>query len=160
MPVFALKIKADLENVAKLSVRDDVMWKFDIQSGGGGDTKSGVTVTKDDVIELDGSKGEANFVVKWPGSKSQAYIKMLDMKAGTGDYTEDANGQYATVALFECRGLELVSYVPGMDFSAESTGGGKFEEVDMSEGDWADYDEDNDLAVSITNLESTIEKTK
>lgn len=159
MPIYSLKIKAELEGIARLSVVDDVMWKFDIQSGDGGETKSGITVSKADVMELDGSKGEANFIVKWPGAKQQAYIKVLDMKAGSGDYTEDKSGQFVTIANFECRGLEIVSYLPGADFCVESTGGGKFGEVDLSD-DWADYDEDNDVSVSIMEFESIVEKTK
>lgn len=30
--------------------------------------------------------------------------------------------------------------------------------MDLSEGDWADYDEENDLSVSITNFEYLVEK--
>lgn len=158
MPVYSLKIKAELEEIAKMSVTEGVMWKFDIQSGEGGDSKSGITVTASDVMELDGSKGEANFIVKWPGSKMQSYIKVLETKAGAAEYTAEKSGEWVTIANFECRGLEIVSYIPGADFKAESTGGTIFEAVDLSEGDWAEYDEENELAVSIMNLEHMVMK--
>ena len=40
----------------------------------------------------------------------------------------------------------------------ESSSGAIFENVDLSENDWADYDEKNDESVSITNLEYKIER--
>ena len=51
-------------------------------------------------------------------------------------------------------GIEITNWRPhATRFIVRSTGGATFEEVDLSEGDWADYDADNDLSVSITNLE-------
>lgn len=41
---------------------------------------------------------------------------------------------------------------------AESIGGAIFENVDLTDGDWAEYDEDNDTSVSITNVVYSIEK--
>ena len=42
----------------------------------------------------------------------------------------------------------------------ESTEGKSFDGVDLSEDDWCDYDDENDLSVSISNLESTFEVHK
>lgn len=41
----------------------------------------------------------------------------------------------------------------GTQFVVRSTAGTSFDEVDLADGDWADYDADNDLPVSVTNLE-------
>ena len=57
----------------------------------------------------------------------------------------------------ECRGVIPVKWIPGADMNATTTGGFIFPEVDMSE-DWADYDEENDLSVSIMAVESKIER--
>jgi len=55
-------------------------------------------------------------------------------------------------------GIEPTSCIPGIDFSAESIGGTLFSNIDLSDGDWAEYDEENDAAVSITDVAYSIEK--
>jgi hypothetical protein len=121
------------------------------------DSKKGITVTKEDVLDLEGSKGEANYIMKWPGSKVQSYIKIVDLKGINGNYSAEASGTWVTVLGLECRGLVPTAWKVGRDFSAESTEGHVFEEVDLSEGDWADYDEEHDLSVSVMNVESKVE---
>ena len=61
-----------------------------------------------------------------------------------------------TIATFECRGLEPVEFHPGTSFvalaSASDTifGGEDAEEpLDLSDGDWAGYDEAGDESVGI-----------
>mmetsp|Transcript_31907 Transcript_31907/g.53806 ORF Transcript_31907/g.53806 Transcript_31907/m.53806 type:complete len:158 (-) Transcript_31907:718-1191(-) len=157
MPSYLIKLKADLENIKQLIPLPENTWKFDIQSTDGGDTKEGITVTKGDVIPLDGSKGEANFVMKWPGASAQSYMKIVDVKNVEGNYPEHSSGEWVTILGLECRGLEPIRWVPEMDFIAESVGGHYFEEVDLSEGDWAEYDEEGDASVSIMNIETAIE---
>jgi hypothetical protein len=109
------------------------------------------------VYELEGSRGDANFIMKWPGNKQQAYIKIVDLKNVTGNYTEDNSGKWVAVLGLECRGIVPKSWKVSRDFVAESTGGHFFEDVDLSDGDWAEYDEENDLSVSITNVECKVE---
>ena len=71
----------------------------------------------------------------------------------TGD-----SGQFKTILGLECRGIEIERWIPGDDFVVESTSGTIFENVDLTENDWADYDEKYDESVSITDLEFKIEK--
>lgn len=123
----------------------------------GCDKKDGITISKSDVYELEGSRGEANFIMKWPGNKAQTYIKIVDLKGVTGNYTEDDTGKWVSVLGLECRGIVPTSWKVGRDFVAESTGGHFFEDVDLTDGDWAEYDEENDASVSITNVECKLE---
>eukprot|EP01038_Epipyxis_sp_PR26KG_P011755 gene11755-15729_t len=157
MPLFVLKIKADLENINRLIPLNDNLWTFNIQSSEGGDRRDNITVSSSDVMELEGSKGDANFIIKWPGAKSQSYIKIVSIKKNDGCYHADDSGNFVSILALECRGLEILSWIPGIDFVVESIGGSAFENVDLTDGDWADYDEDNDTAVSVTNLEHVIE---
>eukprot|EP01032_Pedospumella_encystans_P009182 gene9182-10836_t len=157
MPQYVLKIKADLENIKQLIPLPDNHWELTIQSADGCDTKEGVTISKGDVMELEGSRGDANFIMKWPGNKQQAYIKIVDIKGVTGNYTEDQAGKWITVLGLECRGIVPTAWKVGRDFIAESSGGHFFEDVDLADGDWAEYDEENDASVSVTNVESKVE---
>ena len=98
MPVYLLQICADLENIEQLTPLPDNLWKLDIQSdGSGGDTKTGITVSSADVIELEGSKGEANFVMKWNKAKGQSYIKLVDVKKCDFTYKAADSGKFVTV---------------------------------------------------------------
>ena len=76
MPVFALEIKADLENISKLRPLENNLWKLDI-SNSEAERKLGITVSAGDEIDIEGSRGTANFIMKWPGSKQQSYIKIV-----------------------------------------------------------------------------------
>ena len=158
MPIFLLKIKADLENISTLRPVEGVCWKFDIESSDG-ERKEGITVSSTETIELEGSRGDANFVMRWHKGSPPSYIKIVPVKKVDGSYNTKDGGTFATIAGFECRGLTITKFIPGEDFTATSAGGTVFEAVDVSDGDWADYDDQNgnDLSVSITNFESKIE---
>lgn len=104
---------------------------------------------------IDGSRGEANFLVKWPGASAQSYIKLISVKNVSGEYK--SSGQWVTILGMECRGLVPSNWIPGIDFNATSTGGTQFEGIDLTEKEWADYDEENDQSVSVMNVESKLE---
>lgn len=108
-------------------------------------------------MELEGSRGEANYIMKWPGSKTQAYIKIVELKGVSGSYTDENSGKWVTVLALECRNLVPTAWRVARDFVAESAGGHYFEDVDLGEGDWAEYDEENDESVSIMNVECKVE---
>jgi hypothetical protein len=149
MPTTLLRISAELENIEKLVPCQGNVWKFDI-SNGRGEEKAGVTIDPNEDIELVGSRGTANFVMKWPGENKQSYIKVVPVKKVTGEYSASSSGLVPVLGL-ECRGIEILRWIPSVDFVAISTGGKKFDEVDLSD-DWADYDDDNDDSVSVMNL--------
>ena len=56
MPVFVLEFRADLDNIQSLALNEGNLFKLNISHEG--ETKEGITVAAEDVIELDGSKGE------------------------------------------------------------------------------------------------------
>ena len=74
------------------------------------------------------------------------------------DVTSDDNGNYVPVLAMECRGLEPYAFHPlGNEFKVTSAGGAIFDEdVDLSEGDWGEYDEENDAAVGVNEFGSKI----
>ena len=72
---------------------------------------------------------------------------------------EEDNQKFVPILALDCRGVEPYAFHPmGSEFVVESEGGMMFEDdVDLSEGDWAEYDDENDMVVSITGFESKIE---
>jgi hypothetical protein len=110
------------------------------------------------------------FALKWEGSHKRSILEVLvDAKAALKkkkykgehprDYTANDSGNWEPILAVECRGMEPYAFHPlGNEFVVTSEGGVKFEsDVDLSDGDWADYDEENDAAVSISNFEAKFE---
>mmetsp|Transcript_19876 Transcript_19876/g.55278 ORF Transcript_19876/g.55278 Transcript_19876/m.55278 type:complete len:105 (+) Transcript_19876:501-815(+) len=73
--------------------------------------------------------------------------------------TSEDNGGWVPILAMECRGLEPYAFHPmSEEFVITSEGGTTFEEeVELGEGDWADYDEDNDAPVSMEGIEFKFE---
>lgn len=76
-------------------------------------------------------------------------------------YTAADSGTFKTIVVFDCRGIEPVEFQPNSGFLVQSAENGqKFEDVDLSEGDWVDYDEKNAESVRIHEFESKFIKLK
>ncbi|KIZ05665.1 hypothetical protein MNEG_2291 [Monoraphidium neglectum] len=160
MPTFVLHVKAELENVRTLSLQKSAHYCIDVKESAGSEQRDGVYVTANDTHELSGSKGTANFVMKFDkASKHEAYLNVLEIKGVTRDITEEDNGKWVPVIAFECRGLEPVAYHPEEEWAAVGGGGQKFDQVDLRE-DWADFDEKLGESVSVMGLESKFELHK
>ena len=119
-----------------------------------------------------------HLALKWEGSKkrstitvltaaeSKATIKKLGKKKKGGggrgevgiprDYEVGDSGDFVPVLAMDCRGVEPYAFhAMGDEFVAMSEGGATFDsDVDLSEADWADYDEENDISVSISDFEA------
>ena len=86
---------------------------------------------------------------------AKASLKKKKSKETPRDITEDDSGSWVPRLAVECRGMEPCAYhAMGDEFVVKSQGGVVFaEEVDVSEGDWADYDEENDASVSLSDVQ-------
>mmetsp|Transcript_16612 Transcript_16612/g.28513 ORF Transcript_16612/g.28513 Transcript_16612/m.28513 type:complete len:170 (+) Transcript_16612:84-593(+) len=146
MPIFLLCIKAELENVGSLRLKEGASFCFDVQEGGGSEVRKNIHVSPLEEHELSGSKGSAHYVMKFDkGSRREATISVIDVKGvAPGALTaEDAEKRkFAPIAAFECRGLELIGYRPEGDWIVQAANSKtKWEDVDLSEGEWTEYDE-------------------
>lgn len=153
MPEFVLEIKADLENIEKLVPIDGNLWKFDVESLSG-ELREGITFSASEELQIQGSRGTAHFIMKFSGEMDAATIKVVSIKKNDGTYS--ASGRFTKVLALECRNVIPTRWIPGEDFAAISSAGKNFPLIDLSGGSWADYDEDNDLPVSVMDLEHKI----
>ncbi|KAL9188231.1 hypothetical protein ACHAXT_006609 [Thalassiosira profunda] len=182
MVLFLLCIKAELDGVESLSLLRTANLCFSVRSPLNDDeTRDKVAFNPSETLEQEESDREPphHFRVKWEGSKKYSTLIVLDEEGAKAalkklkkkgkkcdggeidvprDVTSDDSGNYVPVLAMECRGLEPHAFHPmGNEFRVVSEGGAAFEEdVDLSEGDWAEYDEENDCAVSISEYESKI----
>lgn len=76
-------------------------------------------------------------------------------------YTDADAGKFKTIVAFDCRGIEPVEFSPRSGWIVESSENGqKFEDVDLSEDDWVEYDQKNAISVGIYEFESNFIKMK
>jgi len=64
------------------------------------------------------------------------------------------NRQFAPLLVVECRGLEFVGFDPRGFWQCVGSTGALFSEVDLTDGEWTDYDEKAKLPVEISAFES------
>lgn len=77
-------------------------------------------------------------------------------------YTADDNEKYKTIVCFDCRGVEPVAFSPRAGWIVKSAEGGQTfsDEVDLSEDDWVEFDQKNNVSIGVYEFESQFIKLK
>ena len=171
MVVFMLYMKAELENVACISMRKDDDLCITVKNPLSDYEVREKVIFNPSVLlepEENSRSDPCHFLLKWEGNKKPCTLtvfteqevktalkkKSLQKEFQPADYTE--SGQWQPMLCCECRGLEPTTYFPGTtEFIIQSSGGTKFtEDVDLSDPDgWTDYDADHDLPVAVSQIE-------
>jgi hypothetical protein len=141
----------------------------------GDETRENVVFNPSETLDQEeGAREPAHhFGLKWEGSKKISILQALDEKEATSalkkkkkykgekprSYTGDDSGNWVPLLLVECRGLEPYAFLPMQDeFIITSEGGCKFdEEIELGEGEWAEYDADNNVPISMEEVEFKFE---
>ena len=162
MVLFLLYIKAELENVGSVALKRDVNLCFNVRNPlSDFEIREKVVLNPSETVEQEEGAREPphHFTLKWEGNKKASYSIVLTeaevktaLKKKKGvevprEYTSDDSGNWIPILAVDCRGLEPFGFFPmGGEFVVKSTGGKHFDdgEMDFGEGDWADYDEEND----------------
>ncbi|KAG2176326.1 hypothetical protein INT43_005560 [Umbelopsis isabellina] len=152
-------IKAELENVTDLRPVSDYEWHFKIQCSSCHETdENWITINAQDEVEVPGSKATANLVMK---CKFCRRTSSASFEGSTGSYSIDQVRQFVKLAVLDCRGLEPVDFDPRDGWLAEGAESGtKFEDIDLTEKDWAEYDEKAGEPVGISGIEVDFRKEK
>uniref|UniRef100_A0AC34RAT9 Uncharacterized protein n=1 Tax=Panagrolaimus sp. JU765 TaxID=591449 RepID=A0AC34RAT9_9BILA len=76
-------------------------------------------------------------------------------------YSVEKNEEWQPIVKFDCRGLEPVDFDPRVGWRAIGVESGTvFEDIDLHDKEWADYDEKVNEPVEINNIGSRFIKTK
>jgi hypothetical protein len=153
-----LQLKADLENVTDLAPADGYEWHFKIRCNSCNEVDDNwISMNNEDTRGLTGSRGAANLVMrcKFCRRESSAQFDTSPIVP----YTADSNGNFSRLVVIDCRGLEPVAFQPRNGWTAKGVESGTvFDDVDLSEGEWADYDEKAEEPVSISEIEAKFVK--
>ncbi|GFH51319.1 hypothetical protein CTEN210_07795 [Chaetoceros tenuissimus] len=182
MVVYILYVKAELEGIGSISISPTANLCMDVRNPSTGDEiRERVVIDPNEFVEQEEGAREPphHFSLKWEDSKKASTLTVLSaaelktaLKKKKGkskgkdpymirNVTAEDNNEYVPVAAFETRGIEPYAFHPmGGEFIVESEAGMQFdaEDVDLSD-DWADYDTENDIAVSITEFQSKFDGT-
>lgn len=83
----------------------------------------------------------------------------LELK-GLKPYSMDSNGQFQPCFSIEGRGWEPIEWVLGAPFKGSGLTGMPFIDIDLTDREWADYDEKAAVSVEIMEIETKITRPK
>ncbi|KAK0706506.1 hypothetical protein B0T26DRAFT_457509 [Lasiosphaeria miniovina] len=160
--MFALTLTAELAGVTNLRPNDteeNPFWyTFKVQCTSCRETHAKpVGVSRFDTNEMSGSRGEANFVWKCKNCKRESSANIM---AAPGPYEQSDPAKAQKILTFDCRGLEFTEFMPEGEWLAEGVeSNSKFTGIDLTEGEWFEYDEKTGEEVSIKELKWEINRT-
>ncbi|EFJ29662.1 hypothetical protein SELMODRAFT_146445 [Selaginella moellendorffii] len=164
MVFLLLKIKAELENLTNLVPQGpNFTFFFKVQCGSCGtmsEKHSGVSAA--DVVEIPNSRGTANLVQKCKLCKKTGTISLVDGKNKPYTLEDSESGKFVPVMCFDCRGMEPVEFSCNSSSLWEAEGlnsGTRFSNIDLSDGEFVEYDEKAAESVGIYKLEHRFETT-
>ncbi|KAL9244140.1 hypothetical protein vseg_017946 [Gypsophila vaccaria] len=167
---YKLMITAEMENVATLQPMnglDDphftVYFKLRCELCGEVSEKDSC-VSKDVEVTVPKSTHVANLVQKCKFCGREGNIKLVPVRRPwerdlTPLTAADCKAEkYKPLIGFECCGLEpFGTYFLGPQWKVQARSGTIFEDVDLTSGEWAEYDEKKNVPVTITNLKAKLE---
>lgn len=151
-----LTLKADLQGVTDLvftdTLEDPYLYTFTISCTQCREVHpNDITINLYEQHEIPGSRGEANFVFKCGSCGKRSSVNITRTK---NLYTAEESGKTVKLLDIDSRGIDFVSFKADGKFQCKGEESNtKFEEVDLEEGEWFDYDEKAGDEVSITNIE-------
>ncbi|KAK9358142.1 hypothetical protein V1504DRAFT_436062 [Lipomyces starkeyi] len=161
MPL-ALALSAELTGVTDLQPVDSpdspYIYSFKVECTSCRETHPNfVDLTAYEMHDLSGSRGEANFVWRCRSCRRES---SASFKAKPVPYTIEDSAKWKNVVEFEVRGLEFTEFkVEGPWTCKSEANGAIFEEVDLSQGEWFDYDEKAGEEVMITDVKWQIRRS-
>lgn len=153
MVKFALKVKAELSNVTDLAPYDEPQdpfeFTFKIQCTNCREERDKpVTINTFEQHDMSGSRGVASFVYKCRMCLSEHAASI----AKTNNViTPEENGKWVELLTIDSRGIEFMEFLPQGRFKCR--GEVAFDDVDLEENEWYDYDDEAGNEVSITDVE-------
>nr|CAG4644432.1 EOG090X0HQJ [Lepidurus arcticus] len=104
-------------------------------------------ITQSESVPLKGSRSSANIVLKCKLCSRENSISILPDKGKS--YSAADQETFKTVVSFECRGAEPTDFSPRNGWDAEAESGANFTDIDLSDKEWADYDERGQQTVGV-----------
>eukprot|EP00092_Neocalanus_flemingeri_P069413 GFUD01085058.1.p1 GENE.GFUD01085058.1~~GFUD01085058.1.p1 ORF type:complete len:174 (+),score=41.90 GFUD01085058.1:49-570(+) len=166
MVKIGLQFKAFIENVTGLVAEgEDFRWYLKLKCANCGEIPDHWQyIDQEEKQPLKGGRGEASAVIKCKLCSRENSIDILADTVASYDMAD--NNQYKTIVVFDCRGIEPVDFSPRNgwkvlgwkendddDDEPGRVSGTEFTDVDLTEMEWADYDERSGESTVISEVE-------
>ena len=175
MVKIGLQLRAQLENVTNLKPEDDEFrWYLKLKCIGCGEVPDHWQyITSTEKTPVKGGRGEANAVIKCKLCSRENSIDILPETITPYKYADSQANKFVTIVVFDCRGLEPINFDPRSgwvangfkvatedDDTEDKETGSFFNEIDLSEKEWADFDEKSGESTFISDFQSEFVKIK
>ncbi|XP_075496190.1 uncharacterized protein LOC142533335 [Primulina tabacum] len=155
---YMLMISAELENLTDLQPQDgcddaNFAYYFKLKCGNCGEvTQKETCVSLNETVSSTKGKGETHLAQKCKFCTREGTVTMISGRGRPLTQADAENGKSAPLMLFDCRGYEPLDFVFGSAWKVESIEGTTFTDVDLSGGEFVEYDEKGGCPVMISNL--------
>lgn len=154
-------MKAQLENVdAVYASQPEFRYFLKIKcSGCNEESGKWHDVSLNETVALKTGHGNTHFALKCKFCGKENQMAILDK--AVQQYVKKYEGSFQTIVEFDCRGLEPVMFSPREGWVVKAIDNGQiFEDVDLTEGEWIEYDEKLKESVRVYDLEFKFSKCK
>ncbi|CAG7833154.1 unnamed protein product [Allacma fusca] len=162
MGKFALEIACSTEYVKQFAAEgEDFRYYLKIKCSQCGDVSERfLYVCAAVTVPTKTGRSTANLVGKCKNCSREWTLNILPESIVPFKAEEEAKGDgYQAIAVFEVRGCEPAEFEPRKGWKvASSESNATFSDVDLSEGDWADYDDRASVSLAIMELTSRFTK--
>ncbi|PIA42866.1 hypothetical protein AQUCO_02000368v1 [Aquilegia coerulea] len=161
-----LMVTAELENLTGLQPQEgcddpNFPYYFKMKCTNCGEVSQKETcVMLSETVPLPNGRGTTNLVQKCKFCSREGTVTMVPGRGRPLMLEMGQSGKYAPLMVFDCRGLEPVDFSFGQGWKAESTSGTKFDDIDLSGGDYSEYCEKGEVPVMVSNLQAKFESVK
>ncbi|KAG5438549.1 hypothetical protein PCANB_002653 [Pneumocystis canis] len=115
-----------------------------------------IRISLEETVEIPNSRGKASLVWKCRYCQRE---NSANIKGEISEYTHEISPKESLVISFECRGCEFIEFFPDGEWSCKgSESNTLFHEINLSQGEWYDYDEKSQTEVSIINIKWEIKR--
>ncbi|GLT25535.1 hypothetical protein SLA2020_006570 [Shorea laevis] len=161
MVKFFLMVAADFENIASLQPQNGIddpsfSYLFKLRCGSCGElTKKEICVFVGETVPLPVGKGSASVIQKCKFCGSKGTVTVITGRGRPLNLILTQGGWRCPLMLFDCSGYEPVDFVLGGGWKAESLAGTIFKDIDLSGGEFAEYDEKAQCPDIISNVRAS-----
>ncbi|VDM03574.1 unnamed protein product [Schistocephalus solidus] len=90
------------------------------------------------------------------------YLRFADIVSGSvSPYTDASSEKFSRIMRLDCRGLQPLAFSPRVGWRVTSSASSRvFDDVDLGQSDWTDYDDDGDQCVGVFDVTSRFVSSK
>ncbi|TGZ54226.1 UPF0587 protein C1orf123 homolog [Temnothorax curvispinosus] len=161
MVKIALRIRCRLDNVEELRpCGPEFRWCLKFICGNCGEkSEKWNYISLDESTPMQRGSGVNHFVSKCKMCMRENTVTIIEDSIGS--FTADDQGQFKTIVVLDCRGIEPHDFSARDGWIAKvADGGTEFADVDLSEGEWEDYCDKIMEPVGIYEIQHRFERIK